>query len=342
MFLTLSYFEYTDVDKCFYRQHLAERLPAEISDIHVHMYLPEHVKNVPEDHRFKTWAAECSQVLGFEDARAYTDLMYPGTKYEFAGLPMVTPEGDSVGNNSYLAALESEGKLLAAFMAVRPEWDAREIEKTLVESRFVGFKPYLTMATDGRKGDSGIFSFLPHEQWEILNRHRKALMLHLPRKDRFADDDNIKELLLARDKYPDVRIIIAHLGRSYNPYFLEEGLRKLGDPGSFFFDTTAVINPEVYDLAFSEIPLDNIFYGSDLHVLLWHGRREWDGKTYHNLCREDFSWNTDRRPAEEEKQYTLFLYEQMRAILDACDRHTLSDTQKQNIFSNNARRLLEF
>jgi uncharacterized protein len=336
----LKYFEITEIDRQFFKQHLAERLPAEILDIHIHLFLPEHVKDVPADYPFKDWAAECSQVLSYEDARKCVAGMYPGARYDFAGLPMVNPEGDSTGNNQYLADLRRTGKVKAAFMGVRPGWDREEIERTLVEGQFAGFKPYLTMAPGGSGEEPSIFSFFPHEQWDILNRHRKAVILHISRKERFADDDNIRELLLARDKYPEVRIIIAHFGRSYNPYYLSEGLRKLGAPDGFFFDTAAVINPEVYDLAFAGIPLTNILFGSDLHVLLWHGRREWRGKNYYNLCRENFFWNRERRPAQEEASYTLFLYEQMRSILDACDRHKLSDSQKQDIFGNNARRLL--
>ena len=114
----------------------------------------------------------------------------------------------------------------------------------------------------------------------------------------------------------------------------------MGDPGGFYFDTTAVINPDVYDIAFDAIPTGNILFGSDMHVLMWHGKREWTEKDYKNLTREDFSWNVDRRSPEEEAEYTIFLYEQMRAILDAIDRHGLSEKQKYGIFGGNAKRAL--
>ena len=114
----------------------------------------------------------------------------------------------------------------------------------------------------------------------------------------------------------------------------------MGSPEGFYFDTTAVVNPEVYDIAFTKIPVENILYGSDMHVLLWHGKREWSQKSYLNLTREDFSWNKDRRSQEEEAEYTIFLYEQIRSILDAVDRHTLSENQKNDIFGNSALRAL--
>ena len=226
-------------------------------------------------------------------------------------------------------------------MMVRPEWDSGYVEQAFVEGGFVGMKPYPGMVEGGSTGEVGIFEFMPHEQWDILNHRGGAVMLHIGRKERFADERNIHDLLDARDRYPGVTIIIAHLGRSYCPYYLREGLRNMGNPEGFCFDTTAVVNPEVYDIAFDSIPVDNILYGSDMHVLLWHGKREWTERGYKNLAREDFMWNTDRRSAEEEAKYTLFLYEQMRSMLDAADRHGLTAMQKDNVFGGNARRALK-
>ena len=100
------------------------------------------------------------------------------------------------------------------------------------------------------------------------------------------------------------------------------------------FDTTAVINPEVYNIAFSEIPVENILYGSDMHVLMWRGKRAWTEKGYENLTSENFSWNTNRRSPEEEAAYTIFLYEQMKAMLDAMDKHGISTEQKNGVFGD--------
>jgi predicted TIM-barrel fold metal-dependent hydrolase len=188
--------------------------------------------------------------------------------------------------------------------------------------------------------DLSIFEFFPHEQWALLDKHKKAVVLHLPRKGRIADKDNVRELLEARDRYPDATIIIAHFGRAFCPIYLAEGLDQLGGAEGFYFDTAAVINPEVYDLAFSRIPIEQILYGTDMPILWWHGKREWSKREYFNLCREPFSWNKNRRSGEEEAEYTFFLYEQMRSILDALDRHGVTEEDKAGIFGRNARKAL--
>jgi len=336
----LPYFEYTDVDSAFFKEHIASRIPQNIFDVHVHCNLPGHIKTVPKERLLSDWALECGHLLPCDDAHSCVHELYPGIEYTIAGLPLPVREADIQGNNNYLADMHHEGKLKAAFMTVRPEWNTGEIERQLCGKNFAGFKPYPDMVSGEKGSEISIFSFFPHEQWEILNRHKKAVMLHLPRKERFADDSNIHELLTSKDKYPDVTIIIAHFGRSFCHYFLEEGLRKLGDPSHFYFDTAAVINPEVYDIAFTKIPPENILFGSDMPILFWHGKREWTDREYINICRENYTWNKNHKSPEEEAQYTFFLYEQMKAILDAIEKHSLSEDQKQGIFGNNALKVL--
>jgi len=334
----LPFFEYTDVDEEFYREYIAPRIPAEIFDVHVHVFLKEHVEMITEEERKSHWASECAKTLSCDDAHRCARELYPDTAYRFAAFPTASPNADTAGMNGYVASMGREEKCVPLMM-VRPEWELDYIEKTLVEGDYAGFKPYPGMVP-GAGGEVGIFEFMPRGQWEILDRYGKAVMLHIGRKERFADGRNVRELLEARDTYPNVTIIIAHLGRSYCPYYLREGLRLMGNPEGFYFDTTAVVNPEVYDIAFSEIPPESILYGSDMHVLLWHGRREWTERGYRNLAREDFSWNTDRRAPEVEARYTLFLYEQMKAMLDAMDEHGFSGDRKRGVFGGNALRAL--
>ena len=334
-----AYISKTYIDEAFYREHIRGRLPQSIFDIHVHLNLPEHISMVPASRWLTDWALECGHLLTYEDAVACAKALYPDAQYEIAGFPWPIREADMPANNAYLARLSQE-RLLSPFMVVRPEWPTEEIEKTLLDGKFVGFKPYPDMHTGVKGADISIFDFFPHEQWALLDRHRRAVMLHLPRRNRIADDDNIRELLEARNRYPDVTIIVAHFGRAFCPIYLKHGLNKLGDVRGFYFDTTAVINPDVYDLAFSNIPITNILYGSDMPILLWHGKREWTEREYINLCREPFTWNQERRSPEEEARYTFFLYEQMRSILDALDRNGFSEEDKAGVFAVNAKKAL--
>ena len=147
-------------------------------------------------------------------------------------------------------------------------------------------------------------------------------------------EDNIKELKLMRNKYPDIKIVIAHLGRCFNLEPFVKGLKELGrDLEGFYFDTSAVLNPQVYRVAFESIRPDRILFGTDIPILLWHGKRTWNNGTYQNLCREDFPWNTHIEGEEAESRYTFFIYEQIKNMLDAIGS---DDTLKSQVFFENA------
>ena len=334
------YFTLTENDRGFYRKYLQSRLPSKLCDIHVHLNLQEHVSMVPEQRWRSDWAMEIGHVLPVDDALACGEELFPDSNYSLNGFPMPVKEADLRENNRYLAEEQRQDKL-TAFMCIMPDWSDKEIERGLVEDGFLGVKPYPDMVSGKKGADIGIFDFMPPNQWDIVSRHRKAVMLHLPRKERLPADQNVKELKEIRQNYPDLTIIIAHFGRSFCPFFLEEGLRKLGSAEGFFFDTAAVLNPEVYDIAFTQLDPEQILFGTDMPITLFHGKREWTDRTYINLSSEDFSWNTDRRSTEEEAAYTLFIYEQLRTILDAIERNGLGREMKECIFFRNAERLLQ-
>jgi hypothetical protein len=75
-------------------------------------------------------------------------------------------------------------------------------------------------------------------------------------------------------------------------------------------------------------------------ITLWHGRQIWKRKRYINMPREEFTWKKVRRP-KEEPFYTLILYEQVRSMLDAFDRHGLGKEEREGIFYGNAIRALK-
>ncbi len=165
-------------------------------------------------------------------------------------------------------------------------------------------------------------------------------MLHLPRKGRFADADNIRELREIRQAFPSVTIILAHFGRSFCPSYLREGLAMLGNAEGFYFDTSAVTNPEVYDVAFTHLDTARILFGTDMPITFFRGRQEWTERDYSILTSDSFTWNKFRKPPEVEAEYTIYIYEEVREILDALDRNGLGEREKEGIFRENAPRAL--
>ena len=325
---------YTSVDKEFYIQELKSRMPARILDAHIHMNLPMHIKYISKERVLSDWAFEAGLILPVYKAFENAKKMFPETEYSAFGFPWPIQEADLKGNNAYL--LEQKSKYpIHPFMSVDPNMTVSYIEENL--TNFQGYKPYPDLVSNIKGAEISIFSFLPHEQLEILNKYKKAVVIHLPRKDRIADKNNIKELLEMRQKYPDIKIVIAHFGRSFNPIYLNKAIDEMHkDIGGFYFDTAAVLNPDVYELAFTNIPEDNILFGTDAPIMNWHGKRKWTDVTYINMVREPFSWNNHIEGEEKENKYTFFVYEQLKSIFDTIEKLGLSKKFKDKLFYDNA------
>lgn len=327
----------TALDEAFYAQHLKARMPDVIFDAHVHLNLPEHIPSISEERLHSDWAFECGLYLTVDQALARAAMLFPDTAYSMVGFPWPIREANIVENNNYLKQEHEKGRAFP-LMSVRPEWNVEMLEAQL--PNFCGFKPYPDFVAQYKGAENSIYDFMPHAQLAILNRHRKAVVLHLPRKGRIADPDNVRELLDMRQRYPEITIIIAHFGRAFCPVYLEEGLSQMGsDADGFYFDTAAVINPEVYRLAFDRIEPEKILFGTDAPLMYWHGKRTWTATTYQNLCREDYRWNHHTEGREAEENYTFILYEQLRSILDTMDAAGFTSKEKAAVFGGNAKNL---
>lgn len=327
-----DYFKQYPHDVVFYEKWIKDRLPQSFVDAHAHFNLPEHVSNVSAEAIAGDWALESGLLMSIEDSDTYLQTLFPDQSVFRICLPWPLRDADTVANNQYIANLIQEHDVRGLF-TVRPEYSRDSIEEAFVAGHFSGFKPYPYMASTTKGADVSIFDFMTHEQFKLANELKTAILLHLPRRGRLPDPDNIAEIHLILDRYPDIKLVVAHFGRSFCIEHFEKGLEKLGsDVQGLYFDTAAVLNPRVYDMAFNKLDHRRILFGTDFPIMLWHGKREWSDGQYHNLVREEFSWNRHPYP-DQEKDYTFYVYEQIKTILDLLG----SDEQsKQAIFKENA------
>lgn len=317
-----------------YRNILSAWLPQVILDCHVHIGLPEHTGQIAPERMKEMWAAEVANSFSWEQMREAFDLLFPGRKVEALTFGWVYRETDIAGNNDYV--LSGVGGGIRGLAVTKPDWTAAQVE-ALLDRGFIGIKPYPDLAGGG---EVSIFDYLPHSHLEALNNRSGVLMLHLPRKGRLADEDNVRELLEINDRYPSIRLIVAHIGRAYCLPTAERGLPRFVDRPSIYFDTAANLNADVFALALETVGPERILYGSDLPITLMRGMREHVGDRYINYTDGPYSWNTDRKSPEEEARYTYYLYEELLAIRNAVERTGLGTEAVQKIMYGNCAELL--
>lgn len=334
------YFEYTDVDRRFWHERLEPRLPQRLFDAHRHVQLPEHLDETRAPFKRGAFPEEIAGPESVEQARLGYQIMFPGREVEMLAFGSPATNCDCSANNAWVAA-QLAGTGSAGLALSRPEWSPERLLEELRRPAIIGIKPYERLIPGFQGGDVSIFDFVPHQHLELLDELGTWLTLHLPRAQRLADRANIEEILEIRRRYPNVVLVIAHLGRSYAGRYAREGFPPLADDPGILFDNSAVLNPAVHTLAFDRFGPERIMWGSDQPVFYMRGRRRWEGDRYINLTSGDYSWNTEREPPEIEATYTLSLYEAIAACLDTILALGWGQAEIEAVFYANARRLVD-
>jgi len=337
--------EYTDVDRAFWCEHLEEWVPKRIVDAHMHLADPSlRLRPMTEAKRRQVWVAEVSEPIDADSAERCHRTVFPGRDVTCVvmGHPNLDYDIDAV--NTYVRR-EAVARGWYALSVVRPQWSAKRVAAELDLEGVLGVKPYyaLISASDDTRDkhlEASIFEFLPHHILEVLDERRAWVTLHVPKAERLGHPDNIREIREIRRRYPRVCLVIAHLGRSYTEPHAREGILPLAADDGLYWDNSAVLNPATHRIALQHIGPDRILYGTDNPVFYMRGRRQWSGRRYVNRTNRDFFFNKRREAPEIEADYTLYMYEAIKAIKDTCEELGLGPDAVEAIFHGNAERLI--
>lgn len=330
------------VDFPFYKQYLRDFLPDKIIDIHVHS------SNNPPKEKTDCFPSFWPEWVTFGCGMPLPNLLdaylklFPGKEIFPVCFPNPTSDRENLmKQNRYLASQLKEYKHVFGFLLTSPEWSKKELSEQMRIGRFSGIKPYLNTVTDIPVEQITIFDFLPHHHLELAEEKRWIVMLHIPRKERLADEVNIAQIQEICQKYPSLNLIIAHVGRAYCTRYAKEGLPKLRGCDNLLYDISANCNQTVFEMLIEEVGPKRILFGSDLPIVAMRAKRKCEGDEYVNYIRHaDWEDNRTRRCPEEEDSYTFFLYEEILAFRKAAESCELTKSDIENVFFNNAYRLL--
>jgi uncharacterized protein len=327
------------IDREVYSREIAAWLPERIVDVHVHVSLPEHSGPVSAERKMLDWAMEVGIFQSWDELATSNRTLFPGKRVSSLVFGGVYREVDLDTNNAYvLRGARDPAAMSSGLYVTAPGFPEGRVRDAL-ESGFLGIKPYPDLAPQGSL-EVSIYDFLPEAHLSVLNEFGGILMLHLPRAGRLADPDNIREVNEIAERYPMVRIILPHIGRAFCLPTAERGLKLYPRSPNLLFDTSANLNADVFSYALDTLGPERVLYGSDLPITLMHGAREHVGERYVNFTDGDYSWNSNRKSPEEEATYTYFLYQQIRAMIAACEMTGLGKPGMEMMMYENGARLL--
>ncbi len=345
----MALFEVTDYDRKVYEEELRDFLPETIIDVHTHVWLDSLVEKKPadpdEEKRTVSWPWLVARDNSIEDLQETYRLMFPGKKVSAL---MFTSAGGWDANNAYVSECSRKTGWPALYYS-HPEESADEVEKKIREGGFLGLKSYLDFAPAYIPAkEIRVFDFFPKYQLERMNEMGGIVMLHIPRDGRLKDPVNLEQILEIRREFPNVRLIIAHIGRAYTE----------GDVGNAFTDYLNKVPDTMYDFTANscefaiEAVLRNagpkhLMFGTDMPILRMRTHRIEENGTYINLIPPglygDPSQDRHLREVDPEtaKRITFFAYEELLSFKRVSEKLGLTKKDVEDIMCNNAAKLIE-
>jgi predicted TIM-barrel fold metal-dependent hydrolase len=314
-------------------------LPEVVVDAHTHIWKEGFVKS-PEAKGCVTWPNRVAPQCTLEELSHIYSRLFPGKTVK--PVLMGQPLADLAQTNAYTAKCGEKSGFASMFCTAH-DTPAKEVRDALTAGNFAGIKPYLNNSPAYIPPDEiRIFDFLPHEHLKIADSLNKAVMLHISRPKRLKDPANIAQMLEIDERYPNAKVIIAHIGRAYIEEDIGDAFESLRHTKNLSFDFSA----NTLELAMSEclraVGPKRVMFGSDMPITKMRMYRISEGGVYKNVVPRglygDVSGDVNMKESDE-ADITFFIYEQIMAFGKAARRLGLSKEDVADVFCNNAARL---
>lgn len=334
-------FKLTDYDREVYEKELKSFLPDEFIDFHTHI----------NKLSFGSWGAH-------NGGSTWTDLVYDEltaeelieTYIKLFPKQKVTPlafgeclcDIDKV--NNYVCV---KGKKHNFPTLYRTSYDMEpdELEQKVNLGGFLGLKPYLSNCPPYLPPkEVRIFDFLPHEHLRKANENGWIVMLHIPRDGRLKDEVNIAQLMEIEEKYPNLKLIVAHIGRTYSKEDLGDAFDILGRTKNMYFDFTANLCDDAIKACIEAVGTKRLIFGSDLPIAAMRMYRIVENGVYYNVVPRGLYGDVRNEPhmrETDEVNVTLMIYEQLLAFKRVATSLNLTEEEIEDVMYNNARRLID-
>ncbi|OIO93232.1 MAG: hypothetical protein AUK03_08520 [Anaerolineae bacterium CG2_30_64_16] len=333
-------------DRRFYTERLADFLPHKIIDFHTHVWLKAF--RLPGSHitRGPTWPSRVADENSVDDLLETYRLILPGREVTPMLLGWPERDVDQEQANGYISdAIRERG--LPGLIVTLPEWTANELARRVTAGGFLGLKPYLNLAPVYiPSAEITIYDFLPHQHLKVANAHGWIVLLHIPRPARLRDPLNLAHMREIERRYPNIKLVIAHIGRAYCPEDIGDAFDVLADTERMCFDFSANTNGYVMERLLCAVGPRRILFGSDLPVVRMRMRRICENGFYVNLVPAGLYGDVSDDPHMREvsqadgEQLSFFLYEELFAFRQAAEAAGLTPADVEDVLYGNAARLL--
>jgi len=336
-------FHYNEYDAKVYETELKSFLPETFIDIHTHIWKNTFTPQ-GDSNGGSTWTQfVADEQTAVQMLDAYK-VLFPANKV----IPLVFGGANHVVKecNDYVW---EEAKKHGFPTLLRTEYSmtAEELEREALKNGCIGIKPYLTFCPPYIPiNEIRIFDFLPYEHLEVCNKHGWIVMLHIARSARLRDPVNVAQLMEIEKRFPNVKLIVAHIGRAYSKQDVGDAFEVLKHTENMLFDFTANVCDDAIKACIEAVGTKRLMFGSDMPIAIMRMYRITDPVTgfYKNVVPRGLYGDVSNDPhmqETDEPDVTLMIYEQLRALKRCAMELKLTDTQVEEIMYTNSKNLLD-
>lgn len=311
-------------DRELFEAKIGEFVPPDAFDAHAHWYELGHLIEGAET------------PVGF-DAMLESMRKWMGDRVISEGLYFGFPTRtvDRKAENRFVADQVRAHPGCAGLMLISPDDDPAEVERTLIEDRFSGFKVYHVFAEREDTFNAEQGEFLPDWAWEIADRRGLWITMHMVLPRALSDPRNLSYILEKCRNYRGANLVLAHAARGFNAGHTIDAIDKLRGLDNVYFDTSAICEPAAFEAIIRATGTTRLMYGSDFPVSELRGKALSVGDGFLWLYDKTFDWGSWPHGKAE-----VVGIESLIALKQACRTMCLNENDIERIFSSNARQLL--
>jgi glutamate-1-semialdehyde 2,1-aminomutase len=323
--------EIRDYDREFFAKELDDFVPEKIFDSHAHLFELAHWGTLSPGEKWP-------ELASMEEFGRQMEWITPGRKTSGLFFGVGLTEDWREASNQFIAREVARDATSRGQLIISPKQDPELVREEVRKNKFVGLKVYHTFSHREVTWLSDIKDFLTEEHVRVAHEEGLSITLHMVKDRALADPGNQQQIRYYCEKYPNIKMILAHAARGFNPFHTIEGIHSLKGLRNVWCDSSAVTEAGGFEAIIDVLGHDRLLWGSDYPVSHMRGRCIAIGDTFLWLHEETLDWDT---VAAHAKIQPLFVgHESLRALKLAVRRMKLSDTQIEDIFYNNARRML--
>ncbi len=218
---------------------------------------------------------------------------------------------------------------------VFPSDTVEKIEKRLIHKGIRGLKCYHIYADRKDTANANIEEYLPESAWQVANKKRMAITLHLVKNEALSHPDNLNYILNMSKKYPDAVLILAHAARAFAAWTVFDVVDKLKNCENVWFDFSAICEPTAMLYIIKKIGTSRCMWGTDYPICTIEGKAISIADTFYWIDSE----NLKQFSSKSNLKGWHVITEELMAMRQTCILADLTNTQKEDIFYNNADRL---